>query len=353
MIIWEENGTAIPGHGLRTAFGQTEAGVPNRNLWLRDVHTITVSVVPPPAPPPVEEEEPDEIPIPELPRDVVEATPATPEQVVAAQDAVNTAAGAAESNNISIVAAGPPVNVSAGESPTITNIPNIEAEGATVLAILNDDGTLTPVMTVINEDGTMTALISGDVTLVPLAVEADFNDVEGHWAEEAINRAASLMLVEGTGGGSYSPAAEVTGGQAVTLFMRMLAMSVDADAPPVDGIDQDAWFAGAVNTGVQNGLMPDVDPSEPMSRLQMAELISNALRIVGRKPDMSVEQAKEILAGFTDMEHLTDEQIVFMGILVQIGIFQGNGDGTMAPDAVLRRSHLATLALRVQDYIMG
>jgi hypothetical protein len=292
-------------------------------------------------------------PVVELPRDTVEATPAAPEQVAAAQEAVNNAATSAAGNNISIAPAGQPVVVSAGETPTVTNIPNIEAEGATVLAILNEDGTLTPVMTAINEDGSMTALISGDVVLVPLKVEADFNDVQGHWAEDVINRAASLMLVEGTGGGNYDPGGDVTGAQAVTLFLRMLALPVDADAPPVDGVDQGAWFAEAVNTGVQNGLMPDIDPELPMTRLQMAELIYNALTIVGMKPDMDIEQAKEALADFTDMDHLTDEQIVFMGILVKLGIFQGNGNGTMTPDQVLQRSHLAALALRVQDLILG
>jgi hypothetical protein len=262
-------------------------------------------------------------------------------QAEAATDAVANAAAVGESNNVSIKAAGSPVAVFGGSSPSVTTVNGVETEGATVMAILNDDGTLTPVPTKINDDGTVTVLITGDVVLVPLNVEAGFEDMTEHWAESEVNRAAALMIVQGVGGGYFNPEGEVTGAEAVTMFLRALGMQIDGDAPAVGGINQGAWYAGAVNTAVASGLIgADIDFGQPMTRIQTAELIYSALETLDMKPGMTIEQAKEVLANFTDLGNLTDEQLIYMGVLVELGIFKGNGDDTMTPDGVLQRVHM-------------
>jgi len=221
------------------------------------------------------------------------------------------------------------------------------------MAIVNADGTLTPVPTKVEADGSVTVLITGDVVLVPLHVEADFNDVAGHWGEDEINKAASLMIVEGTGGGKFDPTSEVTGAEAVTMFLRALGFPVDDDAPEVPGIDQDKWYAGAVNTAADAGLAVNVDPEKPMTRLQTAKLIYSALEAIGMKPAMTLDKAKEAIAAFSDLGGLTNEEIIYMGVLVELGIFKGKGDGTMDPDGILMRDQMASLAVRFQSLIFS
>ena len=138
------------------------------------------------------------------------------------------------------------------------------------------------------------------------------------------------------------------------MFLNALGMPIDDEAPAVGGVNQNAWFADAINTAAQNGLISgSINPTEPMTRIQTAELIYTALDALGMKPTMTADRAKEVLSGFTDVGHLTDEQMIWMGVLVELGIFQGNGNGTMTPDAVLQRVHMASLAVRVQDLILG
>jgi len=71
------------------------------------------------------------------------------------------------------------------------------------------------------------------------------------------------------------------------------------------------------------------------------------------KPNMPLSRAEEMLAGFTDLAGLSDEEIIVMGLLVELGIFKGYGDDTLRPDAVLQRVHMASLAVRLQDLILG
>jgi len=288
-----------------------------------------------------------------LPATTAEVSEPTAEQNAAAAEAVASVISSGAENNVTITQAGDPVAVSGGSSPTVTTISGADTGGATVMAIVNDDGTLTPVPTKINEDGTVTVLITGDVVLVPLKVEPDFNDVaSNYWGADEINKAAALMIVQGTGGGDFNPKGEVTGAEAVTMFLRAMGLPIDGDAPAVGGVNQNAWYADAINTAAANGLTTSIDPDVPMSRMQAAELIYSALDAIGMNPNMTVERAKEVLAGFTDLGHLTDEQLIMLGILVELGIFKGNGNGTMTPDEVLQRVHMASLAVRFQELIL-
>jgi len=90
-----------------------------------------------------------------------------------------------------------------------------------------------------------------------------------------------------------------------------------------------------------------------MSRIATAQLIVNALSDVGMQPFLTVADAREALADFADLGNLTDAEAVAMAITVELGIFQGAGDGLMNPSQTLQRSQMASLAVRMQDVILG
>ena len=56
-----------------------------------------------------------------------------------------------------------------------------------------------------------------------------FTDIEGHWAADYINRAASIGWITGYPDGSFHPDAYITRAEAVTLINRMLDRAPDAD----------------------------------------------------------------------------------------------------------------------------
>ncbi|MNR39638.1 hypothetical protein D3C85_1578620 [compost metagenome] len=70
-------------------------------------------------------------------------------------------------------------------------------------------------------------------------------------------------------------------------------------------------------------------------------------------PTLSIQEANELwLKDFTDLQELTESERIDLAVSIKLGIFQGNGDGTMAPHAVLQRAHLASLAVRFQYNIL-
>jgi hypothetical protein len=229
--------------------------------------------------------------------------------------------------------------------PTLVTVPMAEETDPftiTTMAILNADGSLTPVPTRVDETGKVTVLLSGsgDVTLVPLSVEAGFTDTDGFSDEVAkeIERAAALMIVNGIGDGLFGGGAEVTNQQAVTMFLRALGVPVD--------------YETAMGTAAANGLIgDDTTAGEPMTRIETAVLIMNAMNSVS-KTSMSLDKAKEVIGAFSDLDGLTEEETIAMAICIELGIFKGAGGGIMNPNDPLQRSQMASLAVRLQDEIM-
>ena len=300
------------------------------------------TIAPPPPP-----EEPKTVA--GLPVKEVTPTPPTESQKDKAVKAVEAMAEQkSQSSNVKVTAVGDPVNIKTGaNTPSVVTVKlpeNLTTNGITTMAILNEDGSLTPVPTRVDENGNLMVIVSGDVTLVPLKVEANFIDIDfgsqyQHVTEE-INRAAALMIVEGVGNNLYAPAAEVTVQQTVTMFLRTMGVPVN--------------WSTAMETGKTHGLAAaNAIPGEPMTRIATATLMVNAMKDLGMNPILTAAEANEVLKGFADLGGLTEQQKMELAICVKLNLFQGFDDGTMRPLTELQRSHMASLAVRFQDMVFG
>ena len=277
---------------------------------------------------------------------VTDVIPVSAETAKAAESSVMATAKAFfDSGGILVKSAGVPVSVTTAEKNTVAvlNLPDdIDTTKITTMAVLGDDGALTPIPTRVDENGIVTVLISGEVTLVPLSVEASFTDIAkiSKAVTQEITRAASLMIIQGRGNGIFDPSAKVTKQEAVTMFLRAIGVPVD--------------YKTAMKTANEQELKIDeAAPREPMSRIETAELIVSALNSVGIEQKITPEEAEELLADFTDLDGLTDSETLSMALCVKLGIFLGAGNGLMNPHDTLLRSQMASLAVRLQDVILG
>lgn len=283
-----------------------------------------------------------------IPFSTVTVTPsaANAEQNAQAEAAVQKLSDAKSGNSgVEITITTPPVMVSGKSgSPAVTTLilpKTVDVTKVTSMAVLNADGSLTAVPTRIDSNGNVVVLMSGNATLVPLNVQAHFTDITGlaHVTDE-INRAASMMLVEGRGNGIFDPTALVTNREAVTVFLR--AMGVPTD------------WSSAWDTGAKHGLSKaDSNPTGTMNRIDTAALIVASLKDLGMKPTMTLAKAKKTLEGFTDLGGLSDAERINLAICVKLGIYQGQGNGIMNPNGALQRSAIASLAVRLQDVMLG
>ena len=276
------------------------------------------------------------------------AEPVSAEIAEKAAEAVEEIAeGLGRSIGAIIAKVGDAIEVTASKNNAIITMEmpaGVETARINTMAILNDDGTLMAIPTRIDEDGNVIVFIrgAGSVVLVPLSVEVSFSDTIGltSGVQEEIKSAASLMIVQGTGGGRFDPTGLVSVQDSVTMFLRAVGLPVQ-------------WET-AMETGVENNMISSgLNRTDRMSRIDTAALIANVLKSIGAAPELSDAEADGLLAQFPDVSGLSAEQGMDLAIAIELGIFRGKLDGTMGPDDVLQRSQIASLSVRLQDVIFG
>ena len=323
-----------------------------------DVATVTATPVAPPAQQPPAQQPPAWTPPPTQPQP--QPQPPAPVDRVALAVANTNAASEGTSvvveNVTQAIAATPSADHEEGLAFVTIALPAGAAAQATVMAILNDDLTFTAIPTRFNADGSATVVIGERVYLVALNVESGFIDIYPlvvHVQDE-ITEAAARKIVQGVGNNRFNPTAVVRASDSVAMFLRAMGKGADAEAPGVEGINQNAWYAAYFNAAVANELIDgSINPARPMTRIQAAALLANAKDVFELRPDKTAAQANALLVEFTDLQGLTAQERADLAVTVHHGIFQGHGGGRMGPYEELTRSQMASLAVRFQNLILG
>ena len=80
--------------------------------------------------------------------------------------------------------------------------------------------------------------------MVPSAFAASdgFDDVPGHWAEDAINRWSGYGVVNGVGDNQFAPNGTLTRAQAAQVFANLLDLEVQADISRYTDVPEGSWY---------------------------------------------------------------------------------------------------------------
>lgn len=153
-----------------------------------------------------------------------------------------------------------------------------------------------------------------------------------HWAANSIMVLVDLGLVQGREDATFDTDAKMTAGETTTLFLRVLGIR------PRQAAEDEHWAAPALQQAKQVGLIDEeVDPEEPMTRLQVARLLAKAL---GVRPTFG-------RTAFRDSWGLSLADRALLNGLYQAGVFKGFEDGTFRPTETLTRAQVAILVERI------
>lgn len=177
------------------------------------------------------------------------------------------------------------------------------------------------------------------LTLLPTTALAagKYNDTEGHWAEDSINRWSDHEIIEGSDG-SFAPNDSLTRGQMAVILCRLLNLPAAPSAKFTD-VDEGAWYADAINRCAAAGIMLGADgkamPGEPISREQSMVMLCRALDIAPvENPDLSK---------YADADRISDYAKGYVAALINAGIINGVTDDTVAPQDEINRASTVTI----------
>lgn len=173
----------------------------------------------------------------------------------------------------------------------------------------------------------------------------DLGDVE--WAQEAINHLASLGIINGMGDGTFAPNDNVTREQFAKMIVMCMGYTVnDSATSSFSDVVAGEWYAPFVAAAANNNLITGFEDGtfgvgQNITRQDMAVIIYRALG----SPNPSST------GSFSDDAEIGDYARLAVYSLVEIGIINGMGDGTFAPQATATRAQAAQMLNGFYNYI--
>ncbi|MCD8191685.1 MAG: 5'-nucleotidase C-terminal domain-containing protein [Oscillospiraceae bacterium] len=177
--------------------------------------------------------------------------------------------------------------------------------------------------------GTITAEAYGETRADQTYILSPFSDVSASdWFGSYVFALYNDGIVAGNGDGTYGPSDLLTWGQALKLLL------VSADVMEASDVTGEGWAEPYVTAAVEAGYVEEgVDADADITRLDFCTLAAAVYGIEG----------SDAATGFTDC----DDAIV--SALVELGVINGNGDGTFTPDNTLSRAEISKIIVLLAD----
>lgn len=190
--------------------------------------------------------------------------------------------------------------------------------------------------------------------------QPQFADVQNHWAEPDINRMNGLGMIEGYGSNDsqirqFAPEGQITRTELAMYIYRLLNIDVKNPQLPVvpeqevagilqakfsDAVEIPVWaqkeIAALVKAGIIDGRDNRFDGNAPITRIEAAVMITNALKVVipCRTADLSV---------YADAATIPS----WVNGLVGENILEGYNDNTLRANEQLTRAEAVTMLQRL------
>lgn len=175
---------------------------------------------------------------------------------------------------------------------------------------------------------------------------ADFADIEGHWAADAIRSAVSQGLFTGTSATEFSPEASVTRGMAVTVLGRLAGADTDGISS-FDDVSSNAYYSGYVAWAEQQGIVSGTsattfEPAATITREELAVMLTNYIEKTG-KTLPSVNEP----ASYADAGAISSWALDAVNKMQTSGLMTGKEDNRFDPQGILTRAELAVVMQRI------
>lgn len=161
-------------------------------------------------------------------------------------------------------------------------------------------------------------------------------DLQGHWAQETLERWVERGLIQGYGDGTFRPSETITRAEFVALVNRAFGFTAEQPADFSD-VPADDWFARDVMRAVAAGYVLGYEdgtfrPNDAISRQEVAVILARLLRL---------EDAAEAASAFSDAAEIAFRGAVGAALLT--GLIMGYPDGTFGPLRAVTRAEAVVL----------
>lgn len=188
------------------------------------------------------------------------------------------------------------------------------------------------------------------LTILPISAlaanQASFRDVASDaWYYNAVNYAFTQGIMSGVGGNDFSPETNLTRAQLCQILYNIEGKP-SAGSGTFSDVGKSAWYSNAVNWAAAHSIVNGTggglfSPDGPVSREQMVTILHR----YATYKDYSLSEPTT-LENYTDAEQLNDWAGDAMCWAVSEGIISGTTTTTISPQGSATRAQAATILMR-------
>lgn len=186
------------------------------------------------------------------------------------------------------------------------------------------------------------------VAAVPAALAAnEYDDIQGHWGQAAIDRWIQAGVAEGREDGSFAPNEAMTREEAARMFVNLLHLTREANVNQYTDLDPNSPYysdiAKCVAAGIFTGTSDHtMSPSADLTREQLFTTFARAL---------GIQPVSTSSVTFVDGAKVSDWAEGYINALANMGAVRGVSDGSLLPqDDINRASVMAVLDQAISVY---
>lgn len=207
-----------------------------------------------------------------------------------------------------------------------------------------------------NGQSTQNINITNETNVTNNNYRITFEDINGHWAKDAIEQLAKKGILAGDEKGRFNPENKVTREQFAKMISVFFGLQAKDTTQNFADVPTDRWsfkFVDAAQEYITAYKAPDGDllfkPDMPEMRQDVTVSLIKLLQDQGNVKVLDAQTADTILkAVFKDWEKIAPAYRPYVATAVQMGLVKGI-DGKFNPFDTLTRAQAATLLVRVQN----
>jgi len=185
--------------------------------------------------------------------------------------------------------------------------------------------------------------------MVGYAFASSFTDVQGHWAQEQINKWSVNGLASGYSDGTFKPNNQVTRAEFVALVNRAFNIKSENATTDFTDVKPGSWYyenvAAAKTAGYIGGYTDGTfKPGQTISRQEAASILVRLLKL---------ETTTEGVAQFEDSGQIPEWSRGNIGAVSQSGLMRGMPDNTFQPLKGITRAEAVVSLDRALEYVPG
>lgn len=200
--------------------------------------------------------------------------------------------------------------------------------------------------------GNYDVLTAAERQYAALTGQLPFDDIEGHWAADAILYVYQKGWMNGVGGSAFAPEQSLDRAMLVTILYRLDGQDKAEGENPFSDVADGTWYTDAVlwasRAGIVNGYGDGTfGPADPITREQMAAILYRYARLKGY-----AEGAGADLSGYSDASSISAYALEAMQWANAQGLITGTSGATLSPTGKATRAETATILMRFYENLV-